>query len=346
MKPATFARLGVAATVTFVMGYLLVTLHPKDPEKKHTYTTLSPLATDPIRNGTMFCLDGKLLLRHRQLGDVVLGPADASCKLKVPRHVTSLIVEVGTNKYPEYLNYALSTTGTFFVGVEPILEKYAILTKLLREKSITGMYAAVPAAVADGAGEVQFNVARISECSSLLPLAPFDRKWTPRKSSFLSSCLALAKKVWVPRIALDTLLSHLPSHVPIRLLSIDAQGYDVQVANTLRAQSVNVHNLVLECQDLPRVSVRWLYPGAQSCGQAIDCVTRLGFHFVHCSGNYEGMGDLLQAREHNCLFSNRKALGGSAVLPFSLGCSKAKRINKTWPCHEEVAYRAEDCSPT
>jgi len=283
-----------------------------------------------VPKGEFYCHDGSLYVRHGYLGDVLLGPADESCRLRVPSEVKTAIVEVGTNVFPAHLGDALEDPSVLFIGVEPIPSKFVILQRLLAEK-LPSRHVALPVAVADGGGEVPFNIAFISTCSSLLTLAGGNNEGqeTP------NMCKKLHDRVYVPKVPLDKLLSFLPPAMRVRVLTIDAQGFDVPVAFTLRKKAEIVNHLVFECQDLPKGDKRWLYSGSYSCSAAIQCVGgATGFRFKDCSHNHE---DYKANFENNCWMVN----DGAPDNKFQLPCSEVRKKNSKWPCYDEVVHKKD-----
>eukprot|EP00759_Apiculatamorpha_spiralis_P051310 PhF_6_TR5179/c0_g1_i1/m.7440 len=227
------------------------------------------------------------------------------CELCVPPNTTEVVIEVGTNINPEFGSYAKQNPHVFFITVEPIPEHYDTMTRnvLTGNRALdSSRFLAIPAVVAPGDSFTTLHIAKMSACSSVLPLTQVH--W--------GKCAALRKTLQVPQITLDSIMNLIPPMLPISILSIDAQGFDLTVFSTLMSDGITPHRVrvvVMECQDLPHIvgEQRWLYRGSHSCSTIQKCLANSprwgGFVFDACVNNHpnkDPYGELMG--EYNCYF--------------------------------------------
>ena len=241
----------------------------------------------PQGNNAVGDLDGSSSDRNQIPGI----PRKYDAHLKQPSRMMNrkqMIIEVGTNVAPDFLDLA-TRSSSFFIGLEP-----TVFDKAKRAcRSISHRCLMLPFAIGPKNYMAKMNKGFVSKCSSLLPL--------PAETSSLTACNRNMGAVDVPVITLDVLFNHLvPREMPIKLLALDMQGFDLQGASSLRNKERRgqIANFMLECQDLPVGDKDFISPGAGSCGEAVDCITKhWGFELDGCWPN-EGKA------EYNCGFSN------------------------------------------
>ena len=201
-------------------------------------------------------------------------------------NATQIVVEVGTNLAPDFLRMA-KWSSSFFIGLEPIVfEKSKKICRKIPHRCLM-----LPFAVGPKNYMAKMNKGFITKCSSLLPL----------QASDLKACNRKVETVDVPVITLDSLFEHVvPQGMQVKMLALDMQGFDLQGASSLRNKEHRdrIANFMLECQDLPVGDKDFISPGAGSCGEVVDCITKhWGFELDGCWPN--------QAKaEYNCGFSN------------------------------------------
>ena len=200
-----------------------------------------------------------------------------------------VVIEVGSNAVPDFQDVLTDYPfDQFLVAFEPVVfQKTAAFCRVKGK----GRCQVVPFAVAPTNGVTAMAVTNQTKCSSLL--AP--KAGTHR-------CHKVSKKILVPTVRMDDFLRYtIRPSVPIRLLAIDAQGYDLHVASSLADldQRSRVANIMLECQDLDINDPKLLTQNASTCGMAADCIRRHwpGFELDGCWPNFA-------EREMNCGWSN------------------------------------------
>lgn len=183
------------------------------------------------------------------------------------------VVEVGCNVRCQSQRLR-NRTGRLFVGVEPV-PKYARKTMLNSDLSVLWQ-----TAIARDAAAVTLQTASVM-------------------TSMLNSTLAHAKSqapVRVAAIPLELVLNtSVPQPLRIEILSVDAQGLDLQVVLSGGVQLKRVDNIILECQHLPPIDVQWLYHNAPNCSTIADALRLHGFRLSAC---YYNAGP----QEYNCHF--------------------------------------------
>ena len=206
-------------------------------------------------------------------------------------------MEIGTNVSPDFWNVVLDHEGKqFLVGMEPVTfkEVYYLCEHFHKNHNIQNgrRCAVMPFAVGPVPGWQNISVAGAKECSSLLKVARLNE----------GACSITANLKAVPVIPIDVLLKYLIApQFPIRVLAIDAQGFDLHVVSSMRLPDSRrrVANLMLECQDLPLGSPWFLTHGASSCGQAIACIKQHWPEF-----QFDGCWPNMGPKEVNCGWSN------------------------------------------
>ena len=205
----------------------------------------------------------------------------------------SIVIEVGTNKHPDLWKITQETPRRqFLIALEPI-EFTAV--RSLCQRDGNGMCLVLPFAVSTSNGMITMRVTASSVCSSLLKL-----NHQRNAAGDKDPCALVAQEVEVPTITLDTLVAYyVPAKLDVRLLLVDAQGFDLHVASSLRTQRSRIANLILECQDLAEGDQKLLAANSSTCGMIYSCI---GTHWkeFEFDGCWENMG----YAEYNCGWSN------------------------------------------
>ena len=241
-------------------------------------------------------------------GPAASAPADVAPlpdRIQFAAACDDVVVEVGTNTHPDFLDSLAAERAAgrrpCLLGVEPLVPAAA---QAACDKSALGPGACVivPFAVGptkDPAGDmITMTAAADSKCSSLLQpsrgiLKARGRQW--------ENCVTGGDRRRVRLVSLDALLSRLwPPTLPVRVLALDMQGFDVFGASSLRRRALRdrVGNFMFECQDLRPGDDRWLVQGSHPCLAGVDCFEKAwGWWFRGCLRN-------MAPREFNCILVN------------------------------------------
>eukprot|EP00759_Apiculatamorpha_spiralis_P025980 PhF_6_TR29191/c0_g1_i2/m.42710 len=300
----------------------------------------------PVYNSTtMTCTSTKILMKTKNNNtknnnSAIVSKAFAcgeNCNFCVDRQrIKRAIIEIGTNNNPEYGPYVRKNKDVFFIAVEPIPIHYDTMVTTMttgNQPLSRDRFVAVPAVVSPGDGFATFHIAKKSVCSSLM--ASSNKKY--------GKCAALRTKLEVPKVSLDSLVSLVPNHISISVISIDAQGYDLVVASTLTlAAQRRIRVIVMECQDLPYQDAkqRWLYHGSYNCDTIRGCMESPrwgGFVLDACVNNHrerDPRGVLVG--EFNC-FYRRQFVPSSEVDQYH-NCSATPEF-----CRTKLRHMGESC---
>ena len=203
-----------------------------------------------------------------------------------------IIIEIGSNRKPDFWKVVSEMPfNQFLIAVEPVEFKH-VRNMCKREGFLRCL--ALPFAVTTKDAMTQIQVAASSECSSLLSVRTVSVNAKPHP------CESVTKVIPVPGITLDSLIaSYVPHRLDIRLLAIDAQGFDLHVASSLKQHRDRVANIMLECQDLPPGHAKLATSGASTCGMAMACITQHWPEFA-----FDGCWPNIGHKEMNCGWSN------------------------------------------
>jgi FkbM family methyltransferase len=220
--------------------------------------------------------------------------------IRVLPDITSVIIDVGTNANPYYLDQATKNPHLFYVAIEPQPMIYATMASVVQNTSTKSRSITINAAAALKEGFTIFYISSNSECSSLLPA----------NKARQHECHLTATKTSVPTIRLDTLISFFPPRLRFRILAIDAQGFDFVVLQSAHQSRDRLDHVILECQDYPESHPKLLRQGAYTCGIIIKCmpIVMPNMDLVRCVPNN------FDLRELNCLFANKESSAGQATL--------------------------------
>jgi len=221
--------------------------------------------------------------------------------------VRRVVIEVGTNTRPE-LRHSLNNGHTFFIPFEPMPPTFRVMSKDLKKEKPNhwGNVLPVPAAIAPEPGHLTLYESENPACSSLLPMSTkakdvFDIMGNRRQKvvDIVSGCTKNATVHMVPVFPLSQILAFIPRKVPIDIIMIDAQGFDLAVVKTMGEERHRVGHVILECQNLSPGNAKLLTVGAKTCGEQYNCVARKwGWKMRFCWWNFRALKEL------NCLYSN------------------------------------------
>mgnify|MGYP001591734146 CR=1 FL=1 len=259
--------------------------------------------------------------------------------------VKHVILDVGTNMDPDSVTDFWHNDSVGFVWFEPQKTLLTHPLQLPHIQSQMGLAAtrvmAYPAAVAPTNGMMVLHLSAVHGCTSLLPMNDHALKDPAvMKGSFIGSdaafpeyatsrigfegCIKKAHATQVPVVTGHDVVSLIDPKLNIIYLSVDAQGFDLQVATSfgLEILSTRIDSMLLECQDLPAGHPMFLTQGSYSCADIRDCVHK---HLPHRMINpLTGQPSLScpinnPSHERNCIFRrlDRPFLGG-AKMPYLL----------------------------
>lgn len=236
----------------------------------------------PMQSSRFLEEEGGLLFLQAPSGRQVVGPITADGMLAVPHGTKRVIIEVGTNRFPEYLAYVKRNPDVFYIMVEPLtVEAARTACETIGRRCVL-----FPSAIFNREDTTVFNVALVDTCSSLI-------------ASKAGRCAKSVNQVHVALLKLDTIISRVPRHLYIDVVALDCQGVDLLAAASLDVQLPRVAHVIVECQDLPLGHKLMLSPHSYSCGQAFSCIQQYwrGWQPGSC---YQNIG----VREWNCVFVN------------------------------------------
>eukprot|EP00759_Apiculatamorpha_spiralis_P042616 PhF_6_TR4054/c0_g1_i1/m.5552 len=253
---------------------------------------------------------------------IQIGSLDHNGYLRFHPNTSVVMVEVGTNEMPE-LAYLTRDIGHHYslLAFEPLPDIFQKLKENIWEKTKPFIFP-INAAITPNRGYVPFYISSITGCSSILPLnnqsstlvqklyGNMTSKKVQRQLRTAMMCVESQNKIFVPSFPLSSLLKYVSPNYTVQAIHIDAQGFDLVVANTITPEDrKRLHYIVLECQDLALHSPGFLNQGAVNCGYQNYCMREWGFTFLYCWWNSR------VSREKNCLYKN-KHLSGPVYRPY------------------------------
>lgn len=205
-------------------------------------------------------------------------------ELALPAGVTSVMMEIGCSDF-DTLDTQLSRPSknqSFLLSFEPLLDKYAVLLArgtsrfhgASRDRSVPlGHHhprgVILPLAVTPYGGPINFSVAKTAGCSSMLPIAN-------ARAAATGWCAPQLESRQVPSLSLPTALELIPSHIPITLLKIDAQGADFSLVRAAPASLLRrrVKAIQLETRS---PTCPPLYLGQAMCDSTFEYMRSIGY---------------------------------------------------------------------
>lgn len=163
-------------------------------------------------------------------------------KLKMPSGTDEVIIEIGCSDRNTADDEILPRMNrSFLISFEPLLDKYAILLakgtkryhKLAKDRAVPiGHHhqrgVALPFAISEHGGKMEFHVSNVAGCSSLLNV-----KKKPRFGKF---CTNIMENRTVDTLSVSEMIDILPSNVPVRHMKLDMQGLDGTIIKLLPSQ--------------------------------------------------------------------------------------------------------------
>ena len=228
-----------------------------------------------------------------------------------------IIMEIGTNEGPELAQLLRGDAhGDALIAFEPIPD---IFTKMVKNipRAQQKYIVPIPAAISMRRGHVPFYLSALTGCSSLLPLntksgelqsVGYDNITSRKKKNQSRTAIYCARGIssfYVPTFPLHDVFRRIPMTIPIQVVQIDAQGFDLAVANTMTVEDrERIGYIVMECQDLAMNSSMFLTQGAVSCGYQLNCMKEWKFAYQYCWWNSK------VSSEKNCIYRNPRKHGG------------------------------------
>ena len=222
------------------------------------------------------------------LATVQVASVDAGGRLRLPKHVKEIWLDVGTNS-AGFLR--TSNQSIFILGFEPLQDKWAKMlsaasTPLNVRSNETGFAknrvplgksasnsVVLPFAISSILGHATFYVAALDGCSSLKRPQKVD---DPRYSQHVKTvCTEQAEARQVPTVTLEYVLgSLLPGGMPVTRLKVDAQGHDLAVVKSGGALVKGIKQITLESypDDCPA-----FYEDQPLCSKIVAGMAELGF---------------------------------------------------------------------
>mgnify|MGYP001580816815 CR=1 FL=1 len=229
--------------------------------------------------------------------DPTQGPAGGlqGLYLNFPPHIRHVVFDVGTNAEPDSKTDFWNNQSIGFLWFEPqmtIATHTPHLDDVVRVTGLTQQRAFMFAmAVAPQNMWMKMHSSQVSGCNSLLPMnskARADPKvmegsfvgsdaafpdWRTAKDGFLP-CIETARPAeTIPVVRGEDVLKLIPPWIRVIYMSVDAQGFDLQVLTSVSIERLKtVDILLLECQDLPEGHGMFLTHGSFSCSEIRQCV--------------------------------------------------------------------------
>jgi hypothetical protein len=247
-----------------------------------------------------------------------------------PPTVKRVIVDIGTNSDPDSDDDYGDIPDIGMVWFEPqvTLQTHPLhLERARRSISLsTNRIAAFPAAVAPDNGHMMMHLSLTSGCSSLLPMndVALSKPEVVGKNAFTGSdkafknyadakpgftnCISKNQrenKRHIPVVRGEAALKFIDPKLDIFFLTIDAQGFDLNVAASMGAEMARIDHVMLECQDLPEGHGLFLTKGSFSCADMVHCMQANLPHRLVAASTGEPANTCTTnspIRERNCMF--------------------------------------------
>jgi len=258
--------------------------------------------------------------------------------LVVPENTTDVILEIGCSDRNTADDEVLPTSKhSFLLAFEPLLDKYALLLAKGTHRYHGGAKdravplghhhqrgVILPLAVSQHGGPLTFHVNEIAGCSGLKAVA--------LENHF--ACKHALETRHVPSISLEAALGLVPSHLPISLLKIDAEGVDFNVLATTPATVLRrVRHLHFEFHigDADSSGLcPGLYAGLPRCEEILAHMSLVGFIVTSFSSVSTGP---IRPTNNSTLTCNhlltpfRRDRHGSPVCGYDVDMSHNKYLN-------------------
>ena len=195
--------------------------------------------------------------------------------------IKSIIIEVGTSNAADTREMALRRPDVLLVLFEPLLVLPAHTNGC---KGMERRCTLITSAVSNMNGLATFRIGSGNRCGSLMGKG--------------TGCAKTIGSIVVPTLTLDTILDQLPTHLPIELLMVDAQGSDFFALAGIKRHHERIANLIFECQDLARGNRLFIYDRdtTKTCSEIVACVKEFwGMEYLGSSFN------MAHVREMNVL---------------------------------------------
>lgn len=251
---------------------------------------------------------------------------DESGAIVMPPNITHVVLEVGSNSRNWQWNEPLPVDApgivpgvplrdqenVLLIAFEPMLDHYARYLSMFTHAdslwpwppgwSARGRAIVLPFAVgadpADGPGSgsrvAQLHVADVDGCSSLLSIDGNQTSGGWKGTFLMRHCGRQGRRRprRVPVVSLATIIGTWLRGRAVSFVKCDAQGYDLQVAESAGAFASQIHAMQLE---VTADTCRTAYVGAKTCSATVAGMRALGF--VEKQGS---MCQDIRWRNHGC----------------------------------------------
>ena len=220
-------------------------------------------------------------------------------QIQIPKNITHIVIEIGANGHHWLWNEPLPVAvpgvplgklirdlpNVLLVSFEPLLDKYAgyVSHQSVGERpmkpgwSVPGRAIVLPFAVGSPEGSTTFYVGAMDGCSSLLPVSQKELAgpWSGANWFMFRHCSRVGgAHRRVPVVSLDTVVDRWLGGRSVSFVKVDAQGYDLSVAQSGRAVAEKLTALQLE---ITADHCHAGYVGATRCSETVQGMAELGF---------------------------------------------------------------------
>jgi len=223
--------------------------------------------------------------------------------IPIPPTISHVVIEIGANAHhwlwDEPLPVAVpgvpkgvpikNLPHVLLLAFEPLLDKYAryLSNNTQGERPqklgwvVPGRAIVLPFAVGSPEGSATFNVGEMDGCSSMLKIDAnqLSGPWAEKNWFMFKHCNQRGGNAArrVPVVSLDTVLSTWLHGRNVSFMKLDAQGYDLSVAQSGNSSIGAITAMQLE---ITADHCHAGYVGAHSCSATVDGMADLGFDTV------------------------------------------------------------------
>lgn len=259
--------------------------------------------------------------------------ADGKPYFSYNSNIKRIVIDVGTNADPDSQTDYWGVEDVGFVWFEPQVTLWTHPMHLKEIRAVQGINSGrvvgFPGAVSPSNGHFDMYLSAISGCTSLLEMNDEALKnpgvmkgsfvgsdkafsnWATAKGGF-TGCIEKVKgrphRETIPTLRGEAIMAMIPPELPVFLLSIDAQGFDLTVASSFGKGLGRAEIVLIECQDLPFGHGMFLTKGAFSCADIRACMEEyLPSHKMVDAATGEPADTCTinnPSHERNCMFRN------------------------------------------
>jgi len=210
-------------------------------------------------------------------------------KIKIPKNLNKIFIEVGTNSRNVVINEELKLDkNAFYIGFEPLLNQYSNLISKYNSKpdsygelgKIHDRGYLLPIAIAESNGYIDFNVSPVDGCSSVLKTQQIKNdKMNKWDNWVINNCNSTIETRKVPCMTLLRLFDLLDNR-EIFYLKIDAQGYDLNVIKSAGNKIRNIRFIKLEVQADKDLCDN-IYKNQSTCSNIVEYMKSKNFYLFN-----------------------------------------------------------------